>query len=92
MPCRNECRAEESIAREHQAVLVKRCRAQRATRGADPDRVRPAPNGGSGARRRGGVVEPLLHFSFITLTTLGYGDILPVHPAARSLAMFEAKH
>jgi hypothetical protein len=32
----------------------------------------------------------LLYFSFITLTTLGYGDILPVHPVARSLAMVEA--
>ena len=34
--------------------------------------------------------SPLLYFSFITLTTLGYGDILPVHPIARSLAMFGA--
>ena len=32
----------------------------------------------------------LLYFSFTTLTTLGYGDVLPVHPAARSLAMVEA--
>jgi hypothetical protein len=32
----------------------------------------------------------LLYFSFITLTTLGYGDVLPVHPVARSLAMVEA--
>ncbi len=32
----------------------------------------------------------LLYFSFSTLTTLGYGDILPVHPVARSLAMVEA--
>ena len=31
-----------------------------------------------------------LYFSFVTLTTVGYGDILPVHPAARSLAMLEA--
>jgi hypothetical protein len=30
------------------------------------------------------------YFSFVTLTTLGYGDVLPVHPAARSLAAFEA--
>jgi ion channel len=29
-------------------------------------------------------------FSFVTLTTVGYGDILPIHPAARSLAMTEA--
>ena len=26
----------------------------------------------------------------MTLTTVGYGDILPVHPVARSLAMLEA--
>jgi hypothetical protein len=31
-----------------------------------------------------------VYFSFMTLTTVGYGDILPVHPAARSLAMLEA--
>jgi hypothetical protein len=31
-----------------------------------------------------------VYFSFVTLTTVGYGDILPVHPAARSLAMLEA--
>ncbi len=37
-----------------------------------------------------GWFSPLLYFSFVTLTTLGYGDVLPVHPAARSLAMFEA--
>jgi ion channel len=30
------------------------------------------------------------YFSFLTLTTVGYGDVLPVHPAARSLAMLEA--
>jgi uncharacterized membrane protein len=30
------------------------------------------------------------YFSFITLTTAGYGDILPIHPAARSLASLEA--
>ena len=32
----------------------------------------------------------LLYYSFVTLTTLGYGDITPVHPAARSLATGEA--
>lgn len=29
-------------------------------------------------------------FSFVTLTTLGYGDISPLTPAARSLAILEA--
>jgi hypothetical protein len=32
----------------------------------------------------------LTYFSFITLTTTGYGDITPVHPVARLLTMFEA--
>lgn len=32
----------------------------------------------------------LLYFSFVTLTTLGYGDILPVTPVARAWAMVEA--
>ena len=31
-----------------------------------------------------------LYFSFVTLTTVGYGDVLPVHPTARSLAVLEA--
>lgn len=31
-----------------------------------------------------------LFFSFVTLTSTGYGDLVPVHPAARSLAMLEA--
>lgn len=32
----------------------------------------------------------LIYFSFVTLATLGYGDITPVNPLARSLAYFEA--
>ena len=32
----------------------------------------------------------MLYFSFTTLTTTGYGDIVPVDPLARSLASFEA--
>jgi Ion channel len=31
-----------------------------------------------------------LYYSFVTLTTMGYGDITPVHPVARSLAVLEA--
>jgi hypothetical protein len=30
-----------------------------------------------------------LYFSFTTLTTLGYGDILPMTPASRSLSSIE---
>ena len=32
----------------------------------------------------------LIYFSFTTLTTVGYGDIVPVHPVARSLSNVEA--
>lgn len=32
----------------------------------------------------------LIYFSFITLTTVGYGDVHPVHPVVRSLAVAEA--
>jgi|HubBroStandDraft_6_1064221.scaffolds.fasta_scaffold1010735_1 hypothetical protein len=31
----------------------------------------------------------ILYFSFVTLTTIGYGDIVPLHPLARSLANLE---
>jgi hypothetical protein len=34
--------------------------------------------------------QTLYYFSFITLTTVGYGDVTPVAPLARSLAMLEA--
>jgi hypothetical protein len=34
--------------------------------------------------------DSLHYFSFITLTSTGYGDITPVHPYARSLATLEA--
>lgn len=32
----------------------------------------------------------LVYFSFTTLTTVGYGDVHPIHPVARSLAIAEA--
>jgi len=31
----------------------------------------------------------LFYFSFVTLTTLGYGDIVPVHPMVRMLVILE---
>ena len=31
-----------------------------------------------------------VYYSFVTLTTLGYGDILPLHPIARVLSILEA--
>lgn len=35
-------------------------------------------------------ISELIYFSFTTLTTLGVGDILPVHPIARSMTTLEA--
>lgn len=32
----------------------------------------------------------LVYFSFVTLTTVGYGDITPLHPVARSVVAMEA--
>lgn len=34
--------------------------------------------------------QDYVYFSFVTLTTLGYGDVLPVHPGAKALAFIEA--
>ena len=36
------------------------------------------------------MASSLIYFSFTTLTTTGYGDIVPVHPLARSLCNLEA--
>jgi hypothetical protein len=35
-------------------------------------------------------VERYVYFSFMTLTTVGYGDAIPVHPLTRTLAISEA--
>jgi len=37
-----------------------------------------------------GVAGDLIYFSFVTLTTIGYGDIVPLHPYVRGVANFEA--
>lgn len=34
--------------------------------------------------------QAIIYFSYVTLTTLGYGDVTPVLPLARSLAVLEA--
>jgi hypothetical protein len=36
------------------------------------------------------LTSKLVYFSFTTLTTVGFGDVLPVYPFARSLAIAEA--
>ena len=37
-----------------------------------------------------GEQSPFLYYSFVTITTLGYGDVTPVSNPARSLALLEA--
>ncbi len=51
----------------------------------------PGSFGGIVERAITGAWDPdWVYFSFVTLTTLGYGDILPLTISARSLAYFEA--
>lgn len=47
-----------------------------------------APAGGAGTSGRG--FWEFIYFSLVTMTTLGYGDIIPVSDEARSLATLEA--
>ena len=47
------------------------------------------PSSFPGLEAREANLEDFIYFSFVTLTTLGYGDILPVTGIARSLAIFE---
>lgn len=57
------------------------------------DLLEPAAFHFPGAHERaspGRLSHDLAYYSFITLTTVGYGDITPVHPFARGLAMVEA--
>jgi hypothetical protein len=51
------------------------------------------PNAFAGLRPQQGnlpVAGDLIYFSFVTLTSTGYGDIVPLHPFARGLANVEA--
>jgi hypothetical protein len=36
------------------------------------------------------VAGNLIYFSFVTLTSVGYGDIVPLHPVVRGIANIEA--
>jgi len=48
-----------------------------------------APDGADGGTKGAGLAK-WVYFSFITLTTVGYGDITPITPAVRSLVIVEA--
>jgi Ion channel len=36
------------------------------------------------------LANSVFYLSFVTLTSTGYGDIVPVHPIARTLCILEA--
>ena len=57
--------------------------AYSALYGINPGAFSKLPSGEGGFR-------DWLYFSFVTLTTLGYGDITPIAPSARAIAMLEA--
>lgn len=48
------------------------------------------PDAFSGAVGNAPGAPTWIYYSFVTLTTMGYGDITPVHPIARALAISEA--
>jgi hypothetical protein len=51
----------------------------------------PHPFSGMPARTDGpAVVAHVFYFSFVTLTSTGYGDIVPAHPVTRGLSNLEA--
>ena len=50
--------------------------------------MRPLARGDG--QSEGAAVAGMLYFSFTTLTATGYGEILPTHPVARSLANLES--
>ena len=48
------------------------------------------PPGGSEIQHMNAIYMDLLYYSYVTLSTLGYGDVTPVSRAAQSLAYLEA--
>ena len=59
------------------------------TPGAFQEAGGPVTSVGAADLARGHIVE-LLYFSFATLTTLGFGDISPVHAFPRAVVCIEA--
>jgi Ion channel len=54
-----------------------------------PGAIRPAADGQLLRIARGRIAE-FSYFSLTTITTCGYGDLVPAHPIARSMANLEA--
>ncbi|QYZ80291.1 two pore domain potassium channel family protein [Methanofollis formosanus] len=56
------------------------------------DEIQPGSFAYDSGTGPGGVLSLMdyVYFSFVTITTLGYGDIYPLSPAAESAASFEA--
>lgn len=50
----------------------------------------PESFSGLGSQVGQGVFAELIYYSFVTLTTLGYGDITPIAPLARTLSYIES--
>ncbi|NIQ41114.1 MAG: hypothetical protein GTN85_03425 [Pseudomonas stutzeri] len=50
----------------------------------------PAAFNGVAGPNLGALSPEFFYFSFVTMTTLGYGDIAPAAPLARSLAYLQA--
>jgi Ion channel len=49
----------------------------------------PKPFSGVAVEDNNALASNLIYFSFVTLTSTGYGDIAPLHPIARSLCNLE---
>jgi uncharacterized membrane protein len=52
--------------------------------------ISAAENGSFFAQQPDGDISDFLYFSFVTMTTTGYGDLTAAHDLGRSLAITEA--
>src|SRR6476661_5858960 len=64
------------------------CLLRRCENGVDVKSICQPQHCGPGGRKANG--PTCVQRSFVTLTTIGYGDVVPLHPYARGLANVEA--